>query len=334
LRAIAAVELTEDALVAAIVETLGTPPRGIRLGIGDDAAAWQPDAHHLELITGDMLVDGVHFRSSSTDPGTLGHKALAKSLSDVAAMAGRPLLAIVALGVTHALDEAWIRSFYRGMASLAGKSRCSIAGGDIVRAPVLTIAVTVVGDVRRTSMRTRSAARAGDLIAVTGPLGLGAAGLRAVDAGDEKASPRAAQWYLKPQPRLAEGAFFGSRRAVHAMMDISDGVSTDLARMARASHVDAVVSAESLFVHPEVAAMAAAGGTDAERWVLSGGDDYELLVTVDSRAYAHVAKSFERRFGRPLCAIGRCETGGGAVWIERNGRRAPLEPAGYDHLKT
>jgi len=334
LRAVAPAELTEDGLVAAIADAIGTPPRRLRVGIGDDAAAWQPDAHHLELITTDMLVDGVHFRSASADAAALGHKALAKSLSDIAAMAGRPLLAIVALGVTHAIDEMWVRSFYRGMAGLAGKSRCSIAGGDIVRAPALTIAVTVVGDVRRTSMRTRSGAKGGDLVAVTGPLGLGAVGLRAVDAGDEKLSPRAANWYLKPQPRLAEGAFLGSRRAVHALMDISDGVSTDLARMARASHVDATVSGDSLYVHPEVAAMTAACGLDTEHVVLSGGDDYELLVAIDPRAYAHVASAFERRFGRPLSVIGRFEIGDGAVWIEHSGRREPLAPTGYDHLKS
>lgn len=331
MRAIDAPALTEDSLIAAIADALGEPARPLRVGIGDDAAAWKPNPHHLELITGDMLVDGVHFRLSATSPEALGHKSLAKNLSDIAAMGGRPILAVVALGITDAVDERWFRAFYGGMAGLARSTRCAIAGGDIVRSPAFTIAITVVGEVRRTSLRLRSAAKAGDTIAVTGPLGLAAAGLRMVESGETRASQRrAVDAYLKPMPRLREGAFLGTRRAVHALMDISDGLSTDLGRIAKASHVDAVVERDAL-VTKSLTAVAPHG--DPIDLVLDGGDDYELLLTVDARAFEHVARTFERRFGRPLQRVGRCEAGTGRLWIESDGKKKPLPAGGYDHLR-
>ena len=158
MRAVTRPPLTEDALIAAIADALGAPSRPLRVGIGDDAAAWQPKRHHLALLTTDLLIDGVHFRLDSTPAESLGRKALAENLSDIAAMGGAPTVAVVGLGLTPAIDEAWIRQFYRGMSALASSSRCAIAGGDIVRAPVLTIAITVAGEVRRTSMRLRSGA--------------------------------------------------------------------------------------------------------------------------------------------------------------------------------
>ena len=330
MRTITRPPLTEDALIATIADACGAPSRPLRVGIGDDAAAWKPSPHHLSLVTTDMLVDDVHFRTRSARPDIIGHKALAKSLSDIAAMGGRPLLAVIALGVTADLDEAWYRSFYEGMSGLARSTRCAIAGGDIVRAPALTIGVTVVGQVRKTSMRLRSGARAGDVIAVTGALGLAAAGLHALDSGIERDSiDEAVHAYLVPQPRIDEGVFLGSRRAVHALMDISDGLSTDVRRMARASNVDAVIERDALFIHPALRDVDA----DPLDLILNGGDDYELIASIDARAFDHVARGFRSRTGRPLRAVGRFETGNSDVWLDRNGEREPLEPGGYDHLK-
>ena len=312
-----------------IAAACGAPSRPLRVGIGDDAAAWKPNPHHLALVTTDMLVDDVHFRTRSTHASRIGRKALAKSLSDIAAMGGLPVLAVVALGVTPELDEEWYRSFYDGMSALARSTRCTIAGGDIVRAPALTIGVTVIGEVRKTSMRLRSGARSGDVIAVTGALGLAALGLRQLDAGVKgDLFNEAIRAYENPQPRIADGLYLGSRRAVHALMDISDGLSTDVRRMARASNVDAVIERESLFVHEELRSI-----PDAVDLILNGGDDYELIASIDKRAFEHVARSFKSRAGRPLRAIGRFEPGDGGVWLDRNGKREPLEPGGYDHLK-
>jgi thiamine-monophosphate kinase len=330
--------LREDDLVAAMVEALGEPPRILRVGIGDDAAAWKAKPHHLSLITTDMLVDGVHFRSAATTPEALGSKALAENLSDIAAMGGWPTVAVVALGLTADVDEAWVRGLYRGLAALARSARCAIAGGDIVRAPVLTLGVTVVGEVRPTQLRTRAGARAGDVAAITGPLGRAAAGLRVLDADPARTRAiaglellRAA--YLTPTPRLREGRYLASRRAVNALMDISDGLSTDAARMARASAVDVVFDLTALTASAAVQETAQALRLDASELVLHGGDDYELLAAVEPRSFKHVAAGFAKRFGTPLVPIGRFEPGDGHLWLERLGKREALAPAGYDHLQ-
>jgi thiamine-monophosphate kinase len=336
-RELIAPPLTEDSLIASLKRALGEPPGTVRVGIGDDAAAWKAPASHLSLITTDMLVDGVHFRLAGTTPQDLGHKALAVNLSDIAAMGGRAAVVVLALGLTPAVDEAWLLAFYRGMADLATESGCSIVGGDIVRSTVFTIGVTVAGDVRRTRMRLRSGAKAGDIVAVTGELGLAAAGLRVLDAGIDRmldAPVRAAvcEAYLRPHPRLREGRYLGGSTAVHAMMDVSDGLSSDVARMAASSSVDAVVDIRLLKPSGELNAASVALAADPLELLLHGGDDYELLVAVSRRAFGHLAIALRHRCGTALTQIGRFEAGAGAVWAEDAAGRRPLERRGYDHL--
>jgi thiamine-monophosphate kinase len=330
--------LTEDELIASMVDALGAPPRTLRVGIGDDAAAWKANPHHLSLLTTDMLVDGVHFRLAETSARALGHKALAENLSDIAAMGGAPTVAVIALGLTLQLDEAWVRELYGGLAALARSVRCAIAGGDIVRTPALTLGVTVAGEVRPSRLRTRAGARPGDIAAITGPLGMAAAGLKMIgapraDTIDAAMLETLSAAYFTPQARVREGQFFGTRPSVHALMDISDGLSTDAARMARASDVDLVLDAAALAPSGPVAAAAEALGVDAMDLVINGGDDYELLAAIEPRPFRHVAAAFAKRFGRPLTPIGRFEPGAGHVWLERLGKREAVEPAGYDHLR-
>jgi len=170
---------------------------------------------------------------------------LAVNLSDIAAMGGSPILVVVAMGITAAVDDDWARAFYTGLSALASRSHCAIAGGDIFRASALTFALTVVGEVRASRLRLRSGARPGDQLCVTGPLGLAAGGLRVMDSKRKVAGEADAavllHAYEMPQPRLPEGRFLGATGAVHALMDVSDGLSTDVSRLARASGVDACI---------------------------------------------------------------------------------------------
>ncbi len=325
--------LTEDRFIELIRDAVGPPPRRIRCGIGDDAAVWKVRRSRLSLVTTDALIDGVHFIADRTSPAALGHKALAVSLSDIAAMGGVPSLAVIALGLARRPDETWTRDLYGGMAKLAARCACAIAGGDVVRSGTLMLAVTVVGEVRRSDLRLRSGARPGDVLCVTGPLGLAAAGLRlvrgnAVPEGTPYAAGLRAA-YETPWPRLREGAMLAASRATHALMDISDGLSLDVARMAAASGVDVCLDAEALreAIPPQIAPF-----DDALDLMLHGGDDYELLAAVDGRAYAHLARRFARRFGRDLRAVGRCEPGTGNVWWVEGTTRTLHAPRGYDHL--
>jgi len=326
--------LTEDQLVAAITHVLSDQPRRLLVGIGDDAAVWKAPRSHVSVISTDALVDGVHFRSESTTPHALGHKALAVNLSDIAAMGAAPVLAVVALGITDVVDERWARELYAGMSALAIRYGCAIAGGDIVRSPVLSISVTAVGDVRKSGLRLRSGAKPGDVACITGPLGLAAAGLihNSIVRSNGPSGPLSPHEslilaaYETPQPRVHEGRFLAASRSTHALMDISDGLSLDVARMARASGVDVCLDLAHLSPHPALA------GMDAMELMLHGGDDYELLAAVDARAFSHLAKRFAARFKRALEPVGRFEKGDGKVWALEGGSRREHVPRGYDHL--
>jgi len=322
--------LNEDDFVASIAKLVRSPAARIRVGIGDDAAVWKPQRAHLSLITTDALTDDVHFRLSATTARALGHKALAVNLSDIAAMGGSPVLATVALGITEAVDQDWALEFYAGMSALARPHRCAIVGGDIFRAERLTISVTVVGEVRRSGLKLRSGARAGDLACVTGPLGLAAGGLRVMEGRaplEDEDAATLLRAYEEPSPRIAEGRMLGAAQSVHALMDISDGLSLDLARMAQASHVTAVLHLDAL---PVPAALRAF--SDARDLVLGGGDDYELLAAVAPRSYPFVAKRFRARFQRSLQVVGHFERGPGQLYGEEDGRRVELAPRGWDHF--
>jgi thiamine-monophosphate kinase len=332
--------LSEDELVAAIRVICeakpggGAAPRPIVLGIGDDAAVWKPSSSHLSVITTDALVDGVHFRSAQMSELHIGHRAMAANLSDVAAMGARPVLATVALGVPPHAAQAQLLDLYRGMNALAHAHGVRIVGGDIVGAPVLTLALTLVGEVRRSHLRRRDGARPGDVLAVTGPLGASHAGLLLLDgdvALDPQLAQRAAAAFATPQPRVREGRWLAASANVHAMMDCSDGLSTDLGRLTRASGCGALV--DRVPVDPAAEAVAQALGEDGRAYALHGGEDFELLVAVAPRAFAHLSGRFRQRFGSALLPLGRVEKQGGLRLLEASQERE-LVPAGWDHLRT
>lgn len=323
--------MTEDELIEKLRAIVApAAPGALLVGIGDDAAVWQPSRSRRSVITTDALVEGVHFTRSAMSAADVGHRALASNLSDIAAMGAKPVLATIAFG-TGAADEAWILECYRGMAALATRTRCAIAGGDIVRAPAITIAITIVGEVRPSNLKTRAGMRAGDAIAVTGPLGASRAGLAIADApppaGDADALAVLAA-FRTPEPRLAEGRWLAASRNVHAMMDTSDGLSTDLARLARASGAGATI--ETVPVAAAARAIASRTGADAEQWALDGGEDFELLVAVAGRAFAHLAGRFHARFGRPLVRVGVASAERGVRFAD--GRA--VTSAGWDHLRS
>jgi thiamine-monophosphate kinase len=329
--------LREDGLVEAIARIAASTIRGkkLRLGIGDDAAAWKPARSSETIITTDALVENVHFLVDAMEAGDVGWRALASNLSDVAAMGARPLLATVALGVPRSAREDWILDCYRGMAELAKRSGVAIAGGDIVRAPALFISITAIGEVRASNRKTRAGVRPGDVFAVTGPLGASRAGVemlleRPDLAGDPAFAPAIAA-YRRPHARLFEGLRFGASRNVHAMMDISDGLSTDLRRMCAASRVGAIVDAAQIPIAPVAEAFAALTTRDALRYGLGGGEEFELLVAVAPRAFRAVAQAFARSFKRPLRQIGTATASPDVVLLDA-GRTRELEPSGWESL--
>jgi thiamine-monophosphate kinase len=322
---------SEDELIADLGAICATgAPQKLLLGIGDDAAAWRPSRSNLSVITTDALVEDVHFTRATMSARDVGFRAMAANLSDIAAMGARPVLATIALGISPDTGAAWIRELYEGMVQLAGRSGCAIAGGDITRAPAITIAITVVGEVRPSNLKRRSGARAGDIVAVTGPLGASRAGLRVVrDRPELAAEPRFAgvvRAFRTPQPGLAHGRWLGASRNVHALMDSSDGLSTDLARLCAASGVGATV--ESVPVDSGARAVAELLGDDPEAYALDGGEDFVLIAAIAARAFGYLGARFAQHFGTPLIRVGTMTVEGGL----RRPSGTTIAPGGWDHL--
>ena len=325
--------MTEDGLIAAFAQILGGRSSRIVLGIGDDAAAWRPSRSHVSVITTDALLEGVHFTREHLRPHEIGYRALASNLSDIAAMGARPVLATLALGIPKETPLEFLRDLYCGIAQLADSTNTQIAGGDIIACAAVLLSFTVVGEVRKTRLKTRSGARPGDVIATTGPLGASRAGLDAFNRADvlkEHLAAAARAAHVTPVPRLREGAWLAASHNVHAMMDISDGLSTDVHRLCAASACGAVI--EAVPVDAAAAQMAQALGEDAAEYAAAGGEDFELLVCVQARAFAHLAAAYAARFGRELLRVGEiCE--GSGVRMRKGQTLVPLLRSGWDHVQ-
>ena len=324
--------MTEDEIVSAVASLLDQDGlrRGARvlLGIGDDAALWQPSRARRSVISTDMLVEGVHFRRDAMSLGDMGWRAMAANLSDLAAMGARAVLATVGLALPASRAGAEALEIYRGIADAARRFEVEIAGGDLSRSDRLTISITVVGEVSAARVKTRAGGRPGDILAVTGELGAARAGLALanqpalIDGSDADAALRA---FRRPQPPMAEGWFLAASANVTAMMDCSDGVATDVPRLCSASGCGAQILAVPVAATAE--AVARRLGEDAERFALAGGEDFELLVAVRPRAFRHLAARYEGRFKKRLFRIGALRREPGVEW-----RGAPLDRLGWDHF--
>jgi thiamine-monophosphate kinase len=329
--------VTEDEIVQNIRVTL-SPSTALRtgsegrhrilLGIGDDAAVWQPSRSHRSVISTDMLVEGVHFTRELMTLEDVGWRAMAANLSDLAAMGARPVLATVALGVPSTAPEE-IAQIYRGIAACAQRFNIAVAGGDLSRSDAIAISVTVVGEVRPSNVKTRAGGKLGDVLAVTGELGASRAGLEIanqpglVEGAGCVAALRA---FRRPEPRIAEGRFLAASANVTAMMDISDGLSTDARRLCTASDCGAEIA--DIPVADSAREVAHVRGEDPARFAMAAGEDFELLVAIRPRAFRYLAGRFEKRFKRKLLRVGALSKGRGVAW-----RGTALDSLGWDHFK-
>jgi thiamine-monophosphate kinase len=286
--------------------------RGVVLGIGDDCAIFRQRGATEDLVfTTDMLIEDVHFRRETHRPEDVGWKALARGLSDIAAMGASPRFCLVSLALASWVDGKWLDSFYRGLLRLAAREKTLLAGGDLGSASKVMCDIVVCGSIPRGQALRRDGAHAGDGIYVSGALGGSALGLSQL--GLHKGSGKARQRHLRPEPRTSLGRFLRERIRATAAMDLSDGLSLDLHRLCVASRLSASIEAPPLFP-----------GASLEQ-ALHGGEDYELLFTAGPRT--KVPDSFE---GLPLTRIGTMRKGRpGAVFLDD----APLPRLGYDHFR-
>ncbi len=297
----------ESKWIERIRKRVTLPPGGIiALGIGDDCAIYRaPGSSEDLLLTTDLLVEDVHFRRNTHSAADVGWKALARGLSDVAAMGGDPRFCLLSLALPPWADAKWVDGFYTGLLKLAARAGAPLIGGDLGTAEKLACDIVACGSTPRGRALRRDGARAGDLIYVSGSLGGAALGLAGGSAAARKK-------HLRPEPRLELGRYLRDGRAT-AAMDISDGISLDLHRLSKASGLSAEIETPPVF-----------RGATLEQ-ALHGGEDYELLFTaapgscVDKEAAdVKLTRIGEMRKGKP-----------GSVRL--NGK--PLVPLGYDHLR-
>ena len=300
------------------------------IGIGDDAAAWQGDAS-IQLATVDSLIQGVHFSLDTASWEELGWKAMAVNLSDIAAMGGVPRYALVSLALPQHTEVEDVVALYRGMIELAQQFGVAIIGGDTDCAPLVIIAVTVIGSHSRSRhMLTRSAAKPGDQVAVTGYLGGAAAGLEMISKQlkfDPEATTCFRNAFLHPYPRVAEGQLL-VERGVKTAIDISDGLISDLKQICKASQVGARIDIDRVSIHPLVKANF---GDKSLELALSGGEDYELLFT----GSAEVIDKVKRAAPCPVTVIGEIisDEVGKITLIDKKGKPFDLAKAGWEHFK-
>lgn len=303
--------------------------------IGDIATMFGPLAHHgfepigddctvLDMgddalvMTTDMLVEDVHFLRSASSAEEVGRKSLMVNLSDVAAMGARPIATLLSIALSEAAQGQWSDDFMRGYYDASREMGVALVGGDTTASrDRISINVVAIGRAPKQNIKRRSAAEAGDVICVTGKLGTSSKGLVDIMFGDLNTA--AARHHRVAQARIAEGTWLGARPEVHAMMDISDGIASDIIHIMELSGVGADIELSAIPTDYDI------------RFATTGGEDYELLLTVAAESYPAVAEALFKATGTTLTAIGRTTQSGELRWLQ-DGTPTEVDLKGFTHF--
>jgi len=309
-------------------------PEGI-VGIGDDCAVIPIDKNSCLLVTTDMLVEDVHFMKKKISPFELGYKSLAVNLSDIAGMGGKPESAYISIAIPSETEVEWLDEFYEGVHNLANSEKILLLGGDTTKSPdKLVINFTVLGKAKPDCIKYRSTAKVNDIICVTDYVGDSGGGLMILlgDLEMNSDSSYLVQRHHKPHPQIQEGMWLASKPEVHAMMDISDGIDSDIQRIMESSGCGALIELNKLPISPALRRVSAKYNWDPLEISASGGEDYCLLVTVEPDAYENLASEFKSKFNRELTNIGVIKDKDYGLQYIKNGIKAQLKKHGYDHF--
>lgn len=341
------------------------PSERVLVGIGDDAAVISDATGRDSVISTDLLIEGIDFRRACAPPRLLGHKALAVSLSDIAAMGARPVYSLLSIGLPEEIWNSKFKDeFYEGYLALAERFGVTLVGGDISRSEKQIVVDSIVaGEVRSGAAILRSTARPGDQIFVTGTLGGAAAGLKLLELGARVSSPTVRERstaeaaggrqqdagseppdqqsdddavnslllrQLSPDARTGWGIVLGEEQLATAMIDISDGLSSDLTHLCNESGVGALIESSSVPINPEVSQLCGRRALDPLALALHGGEDFELLFTVASENVARLPKRVD---GVQISRIGEITGATGTILVREKNREWDLEPKGFEHFK-
>ncbi len=307
-------------------------------GIGDDCAVLAKDETAFLLLTTDTLVEGIHFDLAWHPPDLLGRKCASVNLSDIAAMGGLPRACLLSIAFPESVPD-WFEEFITGFTDVLKEFDTQLVGGDTVKGNKdIVITVTVIGEAEKEQVCYRSGAHPGDLVWVTGSLGNSAAGLALCRRGLERAPGMKDKWqqlvraHLDPEPLVGPGRILAASGLVRAMLDISDGLATDLAHLCSESGVGAEIRQELLPVSELLKEAAAELDTDPLAWVLKGGEDYQLLFTTKASAEQQLLELVAAHKGWKVSRVGHITEEKG-VYLCSNGNRLEIGYQGYDHFR-
>jgi len=332
--------LGEFPLIRRVAQRLPPYRPDVYVGVGDDVAVLEQDERFYLLATCDIQVEGVHFLRGSMTPFQLGRKVAAINLSDIAAKGGEPLHFLISLVLPPDTEVDWVDALYDGLREEASRYGADIVGGNMSKtAGPLAVDLFLLGRVPREHLLLRSGARPGDEVWVTGFLGNSAAGLALLlqpDLPVEGAVRRLLlDAHLTPTPRVREGQVIARSRQATAMIDLSDGLSSDMGHICEKSRVGVRLWAERLPISPEARQVAARTGNQAWQWALSGGEDYELCFTAPPGAGASLAAAVQEATGVPVICVGEVLPEEAGRWLRlEDGREVPLKGAGWDHFRA
>jgi thiamine-monophosphate kinase len=331
-------DIGEFGLIDQIKKLVHQPTTELLVGIDDDAAAIKISDQKILLLSTDAFTEGIHFDLSYFSFYQLGWRVMAANLSDIAAMGGWPKYALVSLGLPTQLSVDSVLEFYRGMKTLSDEFQTQIVGGDTSRSPDrVFISVSIVGEVAPDKLTRRSGAQIGDAIFVTGNLGGSEAGLKVLKTADARLKEKflgAVQKHLSPRPRVREAQFLVEHFPIHAMIDISDGLASEINHICRLSDVGAKIFEKLVPIATLTKRAAEHFNEQALEYALYGGEDFELLFAAPAEIKKELPKKFFEKFGISCSQIGLIQDASEAIkWEHSDGSLSQFTRNGYDHFK-
>ncbi len=319
-------DLGELGFIQWVREKFEAPNKEVVVGIGDDTAVIKDDKDYI-LVTKDLLIEDVHFKTSFHPPHLLGRKAIAVNVSDIASMGGKPFYALLGVGIPGEFSWEWMVELMGGMREICKEYGIFLIGGDTCASSKLFISITLIGRTERPVLR--SSARVGDYIYVTGFIGDSGAGLYILLKNLSSGHPHLEyliRRHLDPTPRVREGEFLQKNNITSAMIDLSDGLSIDLHNLCRESKVGAIIYADNIPISGELKRFCEEIGEDPLKFALQGGEDYELLFTSSKELNAEIKKELS------ISLIGRVEEKEKGIRILKNGKEQILPRSGWEHF--